>query len=64
MNSPFTRQMILMKFPPNSAGQMSLAGFTLDADKNGCVEVPRDLQDQAESHGLTVYVAPEPTGKK
>ncbi len=56
-NNPFTQQMVKMRFPPGSAGVMSIEGFNLTADKNGVVELPKNLVKAAESHGLTVVSA-------
>lgn len=54
MNNPFAQQMVKMKFPPNSGGVMTIEGFSLTADKNGIVELPKNLVKAAEAHGLTV----------
>lgn len=54
MNNPFLQQMVKMKFPPDSAGVIVIEGFTVNADKSGCAELPNNLVKAAESHGLTV----------
>lgn len=50
--NPFQPQFVRMKFPEGSANQISISGFNLTAEKDGCVELPKHLQKDAESHGL------------
>lgn len=57
MSNPFSQQMVKMKFPPGSAGVMTIENFSLQADKNGIVELPKNLVKAAESHGLVVVTA-------
>jgi hypothetical protein len=54
MNNPFKQQMVRMKFPPDSGGVISIEGFLLQEEEDGCVELPQNLVKAAESHGLTV----------
>ncbi len=51
--NPFEQDMVTMKIPANMGPSISVAGFSLLADKDGCVKVPSRLVPELESHGLT-----------
>lgn len=60
--NPFAKTMVKMQIPPHMGTCISIAGFTLDAEKDGTVEVPHEHVRTLQAHGLTV--APEPAEKK
>lgn len=62
--NPFDQSMVKMQFPAHLGGALAIAGFNLEADKDGCVTVPSRHVADLEAHGLTRYVEPAATGKK
>lgn len=53
MENPFKPEMVKMQMPPDGGTAISVGGFFLEADKDGCVEVPRKLVAELKDHGLT-----------
>ena len=64
MGNVFQQDMVRMKFAPDMGGMLSVAGFSLTADKDGCVEVPRGMVEGLKSHGLTEYTGTLSVSKK
>lgn len=54
MSNPFQQEMVRMQMPADGGTAISARGFFLEADKDGCVEVPRELVEELKSHGLTL----------
>ena len=52
--NPFLQSMVRMKFPPDSGGTLTIGGFLLKEDEDGCVDLPKNYVSEAQSHGLTV----------
>lgn len=63
MTNPFKPEMVKMQMPEGGGTAISARGFFLEADKDGIVEVPRDLVDELKSHGLSLPDA-KPVAKK
>lgn len=57
--NPFTKSMVKLSVPAHMGSNLSVAGFNLDTDDDGCVEVPREHVDVLKAHGLTEYQPPE-----
>jgi len=53
--NPFIADMIRMKVPEGGGSVIAYSGFTLQADEDGCVTVPKSAVDAMISHGLTPY---------
>lgn len=51
--NPFKQSMTRMRIPDHMGTSVSVAGFTLDADEDRCVDVPNALRPALESHGLS-----------
>jgi hypothetical protein len=51
---PFKTEMVRMQMPEDGGSNLSVEGFMLAADKDGCVDVPLRLVESLKSHGLTV----------
>lgn len=51
--NPFQQSMVKLQLPAGMGGSISARGFTVDADADGCVEVPKDLVPEMKAHGLT-----------
>jgi hypothetical protein len=60
-SNPFQTTMVRMQMPPGS-GSFSARGFEVFPDKDGVIEVPADMVDDAKSHGMTEAAPKE--GKK
>lgn len=60
--NPFSQEMVKMQFPKGMGEQMSVGGFMLDADKDGCVQVPKHMVTDLQAHGLSVYAEPAKKG--
>lgn len=58
-SNPFSLTMVRMQIPPGGGSTISARGFTIEADADGCVEVPKDVADELKCHGFTPYVAVE-----
>lgn len=56
--NPFEQTMERMQLPPGHGTSISARGYTLEADADGCVEVPKDVAQELRSHGLV----PAPRG--
>ena len=55
--NPFEVSMVRLQLPPGSGPNISLRGFTLEADEEGTVTVPKDaVASLVEAHGLKPYV--------
>lgn len=50
--NPFEQTMERMQIPPGCGTSISARGFTLEADADGCVEVPKDVAQDLRAHGL------------
>lgn len=64
MSNPFQPEMVKMHMPEGGGTSISARGFFLEADKDGCVEVPRDLVAELKSHGLTEHKPAAAPAKK
>lgn len=53
MSNPFMQDMVTMKLPPGMGTQLSIAGFQIEADKQGCIVVPRQYVRDLLAQGLT-----------
>ena len=60
--NPFQQTMIRMQLPPGMGTSISARGFTVDADSDRCVTVPKDVAADLAAHGLVK--APEAPAKK
>lgn len=56
--NPFQQTMVKMMIPPGMGPNISVSGFSLQADADGCVEVPKEAAKALADHGLLQYVAP------
>ena len=54
MSSPFQNEMVKMYAPLGGGSHISIAGYLIAYDKDGTVELPRNLVEGAKSHGLTL----------
>jgi hypothetical protein len=52
--NPFLTSLTRMQLPSGMGRSISIAGFGLEADDEGCVEVPVQYVDQLTPHGLIV----------
>lgn len=52
----FSPSMTRLWIPPNMSQMVSVAGFEVQADKEGWIEVPNAMAGQLESHGLLTAV--------
>ena len=66
MSNPFTQTMTRMQAPAGAGASVSVRGFTMQADAQGCVEVPADVAAELVAHGFVKAppVEPQPSGKK
>ncbi len=64
MSNPFQQSMVRLQIPAGMGGSISVRGFTLEADADGCVEVPKDLSVELKCHGLTDPVVVDAPRKK
>jgi hypothetical protein len=62
--NPFQQSMVRMRLPEGMGGTISVRGFTMDADDEGCVMVPQDVAADLVSHGLTPPSEPTPAKAK
>lgn len=53
--NPFDQGMVKMQFQPGQATSISVGGFNLDGDEDGCVEVPARLVPELKNHGLAPF---------
>ena len=60
--NPFQQSMVRMQIPAGMGRSISARGFTVEADADGCVTVPKDLAAELANHGLTK--APDAPAKK
>jgi hypothetical protein len=51
--NPFSQTMVRMQLPADAGTSISARGFTLEADADRCVEVPKDVAEDLKSHGFT-----------
>lgn len=52
--NPFDQNMVRLQLPADCGTQVSAGGFTVDADEDRCVSVPKGpIADALMSHGLT-----------
>jgi hypothetical protein len=56
--NPFLQSMTRMKLPDNMGRSVSIATFNVEADEEGCIEVPAQFVNELQCHGLTI-VAPK-----
>lgn len=52
MSNPFAVSLVRLQLPVGMGKSVSVAGFNLEADKDGCVEVPLAQAKDLEAHGL------------
>ena len=62
MTNPFTKSMVRLQLPPGAGSTVSVSGFLLEADSEGCIEVPATVVTELKAHGLT-EPAPKPAKK-
>lgn len=62
MSNPFLQSMTRLQIPAHMGNSVSVAGFFLEADKDGCIEVPAEHVSTLLAHGLTP--APKAEEKK
>lgn len=67
MSNPFQQTMVRMQLPAGASRSVSVRGFTVEAEADGCVTVPKDVAAELASHGMTVApsvpVAKSPVAK-
>jgi len=54
MSNPFTADMVTLKLPQGMGSMLSVGGFSLQADKNGCIQVPQKYVADLAAQGLAV----------
>ena len=59
--NPFVKSLAKLVIPAGMGSSISVAGFELEANDKGYVEVPKEHVAVLKAHGLTDYV--EPAGK-
>jgi hypothetical protein len=64
VNNPFQQSMVKLQIPAGMGSSISARGFTLDADADGCVEVPVELAAEFKAHGLVPATAVDTAPKK
>ena len=52
-NNPFQQTMVRLQVPAGMGTSISVRGFTVEADDDRCVEVPKDVVAELKAHGLT-----------
>jgi hypothetical protein len=57
--NPFAQALVRLQVPAHMGKSISARGFNVEADADGCVEVPAEIAAELKAHGLTDYVAPE-----
>lgn len=62
--NPFAQTMVRMQMPAGAGSSISVRGFTIEADADGCVEVPKEVAEDLKAHGLTPYVEKAAPAKK
>lgn len=62
--NPFNKAMARLQIPPHMGQSISVRGFEVEADEDGCVEVPPELVAELKGHGLTDPPAPVEASKK
>lgn len=55
--NPFLTSMVRLQIPAHMGTNVSIAGFSLHADDDGCVEVPKEHVPELKAHGLVEYAA-------
>lgn len=55
--NPFATKFVRMKFPPDTAPEIAISGHQLQADEDGWCEVPPNLVEQCQAHGLVTEAA-------
>lgn len=50
--NPFTQSMVKLQLPEGAGSTISAGGFQLEADADGCVEVPQKIAAELRQHGL------------
>jgi len=61
MNQFPQESMVPLQIPAGMGSSISIGGFSLQADEEGLVVVPKDLAAELKAHGLT---EPKPKIKK
>jgi hypothetical protein len=56
--NPFEQTMTRLSFPPGMGTCISVAGFTVEADEQGAVTVPKEHVPVLKAHGLVDFVEP------
>lgn len=51
--NPFKQSMARLQIPPHMGSTVSCRGFEVEADEDGCIEVPTELVAELKGHGLT-----------
>jgi hypothetical protein len=55
MSNPFAQDMVKLQLPADMGDSLSVAGYLLKADKDRCVEVPKQYAKDLMAQGLTPY---------
>ena len=58
VKNPFRQSMVKLQVPAGLGRSLSIAGFDIEADDDGAVEVPKEHVPTLKAHGLTDYVEP------
>lgn len=53
--NPFRASMTKLAIPPHMGSSISVAGFQVDADADGTIEVPKEHVTELLAHGLTLH---------
>ena len=61
--NPFIQDMVRLKLPEGMGSMLSIGGFMMEADKEGCIEVPSRYVNDLRQQGLR-DAGPAAAGKK
>jgi|GEM_PF-4003527 len=62
--NPFLQDMQTLKLPDGMGTTLSIGGFSVEADEDNCITVPRQYVNDLMYQGLTKYTAPVKADKK
>ena len=62
--NPFQQTMVKMQLGEDMGTSISVAGFTMEAEADRTIEVPKQLVETMRAHGLTLPVKPAAVAKK
>jgi hypothetical protein len=55
MSNPFSQDMVTLQLPAGMGSMLSVGGFSLQADKNNCISVPKKFVPDLMAQGLTEW---------